>query len=176
MITRKEIERHIASQGLKDTVEYVWKLNCIAVPELSGNDKESEDHRFSLAEHIIHKFFATQTAQNLPGGPFAAFCEQFHATEQDIATALERTRQDFEAAEVPEADVATTLIWLWFIDASEKHGIYDTEFKFFLYTVTDMSRGDAELKQRGLENLVQSVKTKPMLLLRLLGCVHGKTH
>lgn len=176
MIGREEIERLIELQGSRKTVDYIWRLNCAAVPQLSADGKEGDDCRFDLAEHIVHKFFATQMAKNLPGGAFTAFCERFQANEQDVATALERTRQDLEADEVPEPDVATTLIWLWFIDASEKHEIYDTELKFFLYTIIDMSKEDDELKQKGLENLVQSVKAKPSLLFRLLSCVGRRTH
>lgn len=175
MIKREEIEQYVTSQGLQDTIDYVWRLNCAMVPELLADGEEGGNCRFDLAEHIIHRFFDAQVAKNLPGDAFVAFCERFHASEQDIATALERTRQDLEAEEVPEPDVATTLIWLWFIDASKKYGIYDVELKFLLYTVTNMSRSDVELKQRGLENLVQSVEAKPALLFRLLSCVHRKT-
>lgn len=176
MIKREEIERLIASQGLQDTVDYVWSINCAAVPELTADGEEGEDCRFGLAEHIVHKFFDTKAAKNLPNGAFAMFCERFHASEQDIATALEQTRQDLKADEVPESDVATTMVWLWFIDAAREHGIYDAELKFFLHTVTDMSRGDAELKRKGLENLVKSVEAKPSLLFRLLACMGRKAH
>lgn len=174
MIKREEIKRLIQSQGLKNTVEYVWQLNCATVPKLSTNSKEGEDCRFGVAEHIIHRFFDSQTAKDLPNGAFKTFCERLHASEQDIATALERTRQDLETEEVPEADVATTLIWLWFIEAGKQYGIYDIELKFLLYTVTYMCIDDAELKQKGLGCLVQRVKADPPLLFRLLRCKSRK--
>lgn len=174
MISRKEIDDFIQSRNSESTVEYVWGINCAAVPELLADGLEGEDCRFGLAEHITHTFFETSAAKNLPNGAFGAFCERFCANEQDISTALERTRRDFEAVDVSEADTATTLIWLWFIDTRTRHEIYDVELKFFLYSMVDMVRGDQEVRQRGAEKLMKDIVTKPALLPRLLKCLLKK--
>lgn len=168
MITRAEIKQFVQSRGLEDTIEKVWQVNCAMVPELLSEGYEGNDCRFGLAEHIIKTAFETQTAQNLPGGAFSAFCEQFHASKQDVDTATERTGQDLEAADVAESDIATTMAWLWFVAAFEEHEEYDAELRFFLYSMANMVRGDQTIEKRGIKMLVNKILSTPALLFSLL--------
>lgn len=174
MITREEIERLISSENAESTVDFVWNLNCAAIPELSADGQKGDDCRFSFAEHIVHKLFDTKTLKDLPGGVFTAFCERLHADEQDTATALAHTRQDFKTADVADADVATTLVWIWFAEADRKYGTYDAEFRFLLYSASLMCRNDAEVKQRGREHLAHLANDNPSPIFRLLDYLFKK--
>lgn len=164
MIEREKIEQLTQSRGLEDDIEFVWGINCIAIPDLNLNGQDGDNRRFDIAEHIIHKFFSTQTAQNMASSAFTTFCEQFHASVEDITVATARALEDIEPDNVCPADIATTLVWLWFLEASRAYGDYITEFQFFLYAVTDMVKDDRALQQSGKEHLVTEVTAKPSLL------------
>lgn len=176
MIERKEIERLIQSKELEDNIEFVWEMNCIAIPDLKLDGRVGDDRRFDVAEHIIHTFFLTETAQSMTDGAFTTFCEQFHADVEDITVATARTLEDIKPDDVCPADIATTLMWLWFLEASRTHGSYATEFKFFLYTVTDMAKDDQALQQSGKEHLIAEVSAKPSLLGHIISFFLKRRH
>lgn len=125
MITRSEIEQFIKSHGAEGTVDLVWDVETTMLPKLCDDSRDGEDCRLGFAEHLIHKFFASPVANATPDGVFATFCRRFHANKQDIAVAEAHTQEDLGAANVDEADIATTMVWLWFIDATKQYGIYD---------------------------------------------------
>lgn len=174
MINREEIKRFIEARKAESTMNFVWDIFTTMIPGLCSDDLDGDDRRLGLAEHVIHKFFASASAKTAPGDTFVVFCRHFRANEQDIATARTRTQEDLESVEVDEADIATTMAWLWFVKAAEKYELYDVELKFLLYSIADMSRGDQKILEAGKRNLVSEVTKDPNLLLRLLSCAPKK--
>lgn len=176
MINREEIKQFVKANNLEEIIERVWGVNHTVEPKLLDGGPDGDPCRFGLAEHVIKTFFAAQTTEKSPNEVFAAFCERLHASEQDVNIALERTRRDFEDtedADFAEQDVAVTLVWLWFVDAASKYGIYDVEMKFFLYSLADMSRGNPTLRRCGVEKLIKEAEEKPTLFGQLVGYVFG---